>query len=238
MKKIGLIGGIGPASTVAYYLGLIQKSLNEQNNSIYPEIVIDSVNMLRHDAALEKGDYSILGEYLLSSLSNLKAAGAELAAITANTEHIVWDRICNHFPLPVINIVEETIKELKRLQFKKVLIFGTELTLRSGLYERALTANGIKAMTPSDAEISLLGKLIYPNLENGIVIPRDKEKMIALANQYIEKENIEALILGCTELPLAIKAKDVNVPIVNTTQVHINAIYQFANSLPSPAAVD
>ena len=228
MKKIGLVGGIGPASTIEYYLGIIQKSLNEQNNSVYPEIVIDSVNMLKHDVALENGDYSVLGEYLLSSLTNLKAAGAEIAAITANTEHIVWDRICNNFPLPVISIVEETVKELKRLRFKKALIFGTESTLRSGLYEKALTANGIKAVIPSNAEISLLGKLIYPNLENGIVIPSDKEKMIALANKYIEKENVDALILACTELPLAIKPGDVNVPIVNTLQVHINAICKYA----------
>ncbi|HIW50427.1 MAG TPA: amino acid racemase [Candidatus Blautia intestinavium] len=228
MKKIGLVGGIGPASTIEYYLGIIQKSLNEQNNSVYPEIVIDSVNMLKHDVALENGDYSVLGEYLLSSLTNLKAAGAEIAAITANTEHIVWDKICNNFPLPVISIVEETVKEFKRLRFKKALIFGTESTLRSGLYEKALTANGIKAVIPSNAEISLLGKLIYPNLENGIVIPSDKEKMIALANKYIEKENVDALILGCTELPFAIKPEDVNVPIVNTLQVHINAIYKYA----------
>ena len=73
-----------------------------------------------------------------------------------------------------------------------------------------------------------MGKLIYPNLENGIVIPSDKEKMIALANKYIEKENVDALILACTELLLAIKPEDVNVPIVNTTQVHINTIYQYA----------
>lgn len=228
MKKIGLIGGIGPASTVEYYLGLIQKSLNEQSNSIYPEIVIDSVNMLKHDIALENGDYSALGDYLLFSLFNLKAAGAEIAAITANTEHIVWNRICNNFPLPVISIVEETVKEIQRLHYEKVLIFGTESTLRSGLYEKALAANGIKTVIPANAEISLLGKLIYPNLENGIVIPSDKEKMIALANKYINKENVDALILGCTELPLAIKPEDVNVPILNTTQVHINAIYRYA----------
>lgn len=228
MKKIGLIGGIGPASTVEYYLGLIQKSLNEQSNSVYPEIVIDSVNMLKHDMALENGDYSALGGYLLSSLFNLKAAGAEVAAITANTEHIVWNRICNNFPLPVISIVEETVKEIQRLHYEKVLIFGTESTLRSGLYEKALAANGIKTVIPANAEISLLGKLIYPNLENGVVIPSDKEKMIALANKYIDKENVDALILGCTELPLAIKPDDVNVPILNTTQVHINAIYRYA----------
>ena len=119
MKKIGLIGGIGPASTVEYYLGLIQKVWRNKTTAYNPEIVIDSVNMLKHDVALENGDYSVLGKYLLSSLSNLKAAGAEIAAITANTEHIVWDRICNNFPLPVISIVEETVKELKRLRFKK-----------------------------------------------------------------------------------------------------------------------
>ena len=75
---------------------------------------------------------------------------------------------------------------------------------------------------------TLIGKLIYHKLENGIGIPRDKEKMIAMANKYIEKENVDVLSLACTELPLAIKPEDVNVPIVNTTQVHINAIYQYA----------
>ena len=69
---------------------------------------------------------------------------------------------------------------------------------------------------------------IIMGLLKGIVIPSDKEKIIALANKYIEKENVDALILACTELPLAIKPEDVNVPIVNTTQVHINAIYQYA----------
>lgn len=83
----------------------------------------------------------------------------------------------------------------------------------------------VKAIAKNNISIR---KLIYPNLENGIVIPSDKEKMIALANKYIEKENVDALILACTELPLAIKPEDVNVPIVNTTQVHINAIYQYA----------
>ncbi len=231
MKKIGLIGGVGPASTVEYYLGLIKKCLDEHENRMYPEIVIDSVNMLKHDTAIDNGDYPRLGKYLLSSISNLKAAGAEIAAITANTEHIVWNDICDNFPIPVISIVEATINELKRLHFKKVLVFGTESTLRSGLYEKALTEQGLTAVVPSDAEISLLGKWIYPNLENGIVIPADKRKLIALANKYIAKEDIDALILGCTELPLAIKPEDVSIPIVNTTQIHINAIYEQASKI-------
>lgn len=90
MKKIGLVGGLGPASTVDYYLGIIEKSHMEQGKDVYPEIVIDSVNMSQHINALEEKDYNRVCEYLFCSLSNLKAAGAEIAAITANTEHIVW----------------------------------------------------------------------------------------------------------------------------------------------------
>lgn len=228
MKKIGLVGGIGPASTAAYYWGLIRKSLDGQGGRVYPEIVIDSVNMRRHDEMLAKGDYAALGESLLASLENLKAAGAEIAAITANTEHIVWDRICDTFPLPVVSIVEATVREMKRRHFQRALILGTELTLRSGLYEKALAENGITAIIPGSTDISLLGNLIYPNLENGIVIPGDREKIIALANAYIARERADALVLGCTELPIAIRAEDVAVPVVDTTQVHIDAIYEQA----------
>lgn len=157
MKKIGLVGGIGPASTVEYYLGLIAKCHKNQGNDIYPEIVIDSVNMAKHDRALTECDYDSLCDYLVCSLSSLKAAGAEIAAITANTEHIVWDMVCDRFPL----------------------------------------------------------------LE-------DKKKLIALAEKYIAEENADAMILGCTELPLAIKPGDVSVPTLNTTEIHINEIYRKA----------
>lgn len=225
MKKIGLVGGIGPASTVEYYLGIMEKSRVE---NIYPEIVIDSVNMAQHDKALVEKDYDRLCGYLLSSLSALKAAGAEIAAITANTEHIVWDVICDRFPLPVISIVDAVVREIERMNFKRVLVFGTFFTLNSGLYENALNRQGITAIIPTDKDKKIIGELIYPNLENGIVIPNDKRKLIEIAEKYISEEKADSLLLGCTELPLAIKSCDVSVPVLNTTEIHINEIYQSA----------
>lgn len=228
MKKIGLVGGIGPASTVEYYLGIITKCHKEQGTEVYPEIVIDSVNMSLHDKAFEREEYEKLSEYLVCSLTNLKAAGAEIAAITANTEHIVWDMVCDKFPLPVISIVDSTINEIKRQGYKKPLIFGTTFTMQSGLYEKALAKQGIMSITPSADDMNSIGNLIYPNLENGIVVPEDRQKLIQLAEKYIREEKADAMILGCTELPLAIQVGDVSVPIINTTEVHIEEIYRKA----------
>lgn len=228
MKKIGLVGGIGPASTVEYYLGIIKKCRTEQKGNVYPEIVIDSVNMLQHDNALAENDYDKLAHYLLRSLFNLKAAGAEVAAITANTEHIVWEMIHRKFPLPVINIVEATIREINRKGFKRVLVFGTMFTLKSKLYENALNKQGITAIIPSGNDISAIGSLIYPNMENGIIIPADKQKLVKLAEKYISEKDADSIMLGCTELPLAITHSDVSVPVLNTTEIHINEIYRSA----------
>ncbi len=226
MKKIGLVGGIGPASTVAYYLGLIERSRDEQGT--YPEIVIDSVDMLKHDAALNDSDYDRLCGYLLTSLSNLKAAGAEIAAITANTEHIVWDRICDKFPVPVVSIVEATVCEIRKMGYQKVLVFGTAATLRSRLYHNALEQNGVATVILTDEDVSLTGRLIYPNLENGIVIADDRKKLIGLAEKYIGREHADALLLGCTELSLAVRQGDVSVPVLDTTQIHIWEIFREA----------
>ena len=231
MKKIGLVGGIGPASTVEYYLGIIKKCRTEQRGNVYPEIVIDSVNMLQHDKALAENDYDKLAQYLLRSLSNLKAAGAELAAITANTEHIVWNMVHSKFPLPVISIVEATIREIKRKGFKNVLVFGTMFTLKSRLYENALNNQGITAIIPSGNDISTIDSLIYPNMENGIIIPADKQKLVKMAEKYISEKNADSILLGCTELPLAITYCDVSVPILNTTEIHINEIYRKATQV-------
>ena len=228
MKKIGLVGGIGPASTMEYYLGIIEKCHKEQGRDRYPEIVIDSVNMSLHDSALAEKDYERLGDYLVASLNNLKAAGAEIAAITANAEHIVWNEVSHRFPLPVLSIVDATISEIKRKGFKKVLVIGTTFVLQSGLYESLLKKSGITAIIPADEDVLLIGNIIYPNLENGIIIPEDRQKLIGLIEKYVLQEKADSLILGCTELPLVIKSGDVSVPVLNTTELHVEEIYRKA----------
>lgn len=220
--KFGIVGGIGPASTVDYYNGIITKYLEVRKD--YPELAIESINMNRMCDYFENKDYSNALSMLISAVYNLKNAGAEYAAIASNTPHIIFDEISRYSPLPIISIVEETCKYIFANEYKKVLVLGTSFTMKSELYTKSLMKYGIEAITPRTEDIERIHSIIFPNLENGIVIAEDKEKMISISESYIKEFNAEAVILGCTEIPLMIKEGDMSVPVINTTQIHIDAI--------------
>lgn len=228
MKKIGLVGGIGPASTVDYYLGLIEKCRAEFGEKVYPEIVIDSVSLTAATDCFAQNDFEGNARLMLKSLADLKAAGAEIAAITANTEHIIWDKIKDFFEIPVVSIIEATAAEILRKGYKRVLILGTIFTMKSGLYEKPLAEHGITPIVPTDEDKEKIANLFFPNLENGVVVPEDKAKMLGIVGQYVREMSADAVLLGCTELPLMIKDGDIDVPLLNTTQIHINAIFDAA----------
>ncbi len=228
MKKIGLVGGIGPASTMEYYRELVRLYREDASTTGYPEIVIDSVDMTQHDEALEKKDYDLLAQYLLASLRNLKAAGAQVAGITANTEHIVWEKISHDLPLPTVNLLAAAAKEIKAKQYQNILILGTGWTMSSKLFEKIIMDLGKHPITPGNEDQKEIGKLIYPNLENGIVIMADKQKMIKMIGKYCHKYAVDAVLFGCTELPLMLKSADIKVPIINTAEIHIREILKQA----------
>lgn len=226
-KKIGIVGGLGPASTIEYYRDIIENYRKRFGDDCYPEIVIESVNMQDMISCIKAGEYHILAEKLLRSISNLEKAGADAAAIASNSPHIAWDLINNKTNIPVLSILDATCAYILKHRFQKVLIFATEFTMRNGMYGKALTDRGIDWVLPDEADIETLGKIIYPNLENGIVIAEDKKRMVAIAEKYIQQQQCDALLLGCTEIPLMIKENDVSVPVINTTKIHIDRISEY-----------
>jgi len=228
--KIGIIGGIGPASTLDYYTGIIDGFRRSSPNGQYPEIVIDSVNMSDMLALVEQGDEDKLAEFLLSSIKNLENAGASFAAIASNTPHIVFDRINKSTPIPLLSIVEETCKETKKQGYSRLVLFGTAFTMKRSFYADVMRKNGIELIVPNMDEQETIHGIIFPNLEDGIVLPEQKEKMLKLANEIMIRENAQALILGCTELPLMVKPDDLDYPILDTAQIHINAIVDMLSS--------
>ncbi|MDT8902102.1 aspartate/glutamate racemase family protein [Anaeroselena agilis] len=224
MKKFGLVGGIGPASTLDYYKGIIDAYRDKTGGVSYPLMVIDSLNLDEMYALAANKTWPEFTDRLVASVETLAAGGAEFAAMAANTAHIVFDAVSARSPLPLVSIVEETCKKARDGGCRRVIIFGTAFTMSSGLYADAFARYGIDAFVPTVEEQQAIHNVIFPNLQAGIVLPEDKNTVLRIARRMLAAENADALILGCTELPLIIKDGDLDAIILDTTRIHIEAI--------------
>jgi len=227
VKKIGLVGGIGPASTLDYYKGIIDSYRAGGVRNDYPIMVIDSLNLTEMYNLVSTKQWDQFTARLVSSVKHLEASGAEFAAMAANTAHIVFDEVSKQSPLPLISIVEETCKYASARNCKSVVILGTAFTMSSGLYSEAFAKYGISAFVPPADEQAAIHGIIFPNLQEGIILAEDKKTMLKIANGMIQEHNADALILGCTELPLIIKNEDIDTLLLDTTQIHIEAILSY-----------
>jgi len=224
MNKVGIVGGIGPASTLDYYSGIISGVRSKNGGEDYPGIIINSINMTEMLSLVSREDWDTLAKMLLAAIDSLSAAGADFAVIASNTPHIVFDQVQRQSALPLISIVDATCKEAQTQKVKRAVIIGTRFIMSSGLYPEALKKYDIAAFVPSESDQTAIHGIIFPKLEDGIVDQKDKQKMLGIAERLIAKYNADVLILGCTELPLMIKDSDIDAMVLNTTQIHIDAI--------------
>lgn len=224
MKKVGIVGGLGPESTIMYYKEIMAGYQRIAKTDDFPPLVIDSVNMAKLLGYLENNQKEDLVTYIVHSLKHLASAGADFAAIASNTPHIVFEKVKEQSPLPLISIIEETCCYSKSKGYKKVAVLGTKFTMDSSMYHDAFEKYDIKAFTPPEVSKTAINNIIFPNLENGIILPEDKLAMLNIAKKEIDHHKADALVLGCTELPLMIKQDDITTPLINTTQIHIDAI--------------
>ncbi|MDA3941161.1 MAG: amino acid racemase [Spirochaetia bacterium] len=163
----------------------------------------------------------------IAGIISLRDAGADFAVIASNTPHIVFDEVDKLSPLPLLSIVEATAQKAATLKLKKLLLIGTIFTMESTFYQNSNSNYNISVVVPSAEEQEIIYNIIFPELEEGIVIPKKKNQLINICNKIIEKENIDGRILGCTELPLMIKDDDFRIEVLNTTKIHVEGILKY-----------
>ena len=219
-NKVGIIGGLGYISTAEYCRKIIEKSMDYTKSNDYPELLIASLNMTDILDFIEREAYEQLTWYLYRCVQTLKKAGADFAIIASNTPHIVFDKLSRMSPIPLISIIDVTIDEITRCGYKNVLLTGTAFTMKNSFYKDSLESHGIKCTVPDNAEIDVIHNTIFPELENGIVNEQKKADFIAICEKYAAS-GVEAVILGCTELPLLLKDGDISIPVINTMELHI-----------------
>lgn len=226
MKKIGLIGGTGPESTIMYYRELeygVQKQLQKP---VFPPMVIESLSVFQVLEYCAEQDYEGLTRYLLQGICNLAAAGAEYGAFTGITPHVVFDDVAAKSPIPLVSMVETAGDEAEKSQCKRVGLLGTLPTMEGDFFQRAFAKRGICTVTPHQDERLYIADKIKTELEYGQVVPATQKRMVEIAEGMITEHHLDAIVLGCTELPLIFDQVTLPVPALDVMRLHIQALIQ------------
>ncbi len=216
MKKIGIVGGLSPESTILYYKHIVDEYYKLKNNYNFPEIIIYSISFGKFVYFQKNGMKEQALKEILNALISLKNAGADFAIISANTPHIYFKEIEKAAPLPLISIISSTLKKAKEYNLQKLLLLGTLFTMKSGVFEKEFEKDGIKIVIPKENEMEVINKIIFEELSNGNIRNESKEEVIKIIKSY----NVDGVILGCTELPLLISQKDLKIKVLDTAKIH------------------
>jgi aspartate racemase len=226
-KKIGLIAGLGPESTIEYYRLIINRFRERLKTKDNPEFILHSINMTEMIGYLSNNQFDEMVAFLAERVNVLADAGADYGAITANTPHIVFDRVQEKVKIPLISIVEEACKAVKNKNLQKVGLLGTKFTMTSGFYSKVAKKFKLKIIVPGSSHLDFIHEKYMNELIYNRIYPETKNELMRIVKGMKEKDKIEGLILGGTELPLILNQKDFeDLMVFDTTQIHVESIVE------------
>jgi len=224
MKTAGIIGGLGPESTIDYYRSIIAL-YRQKLGDHYPPLIIISLDVDKGLRLLGANDLQQLAEYFAGAFRQLAAAGADFGLISANTPHVVFDEVQRRSPIPLISIVEATCDEVKRRGLNKVSLLGTRYTMSGRFYPAVFEKHGLRIMAPTAEEQADIHDRYVNQLIKGIFLPETRARLQEIIARQVERDAVQAVILAGTELPLILKDETIaGVPLLDTTQIHVNTI--------------
>ena len=226
MKKLGLIGGMGPESTIPYYHDIVHGVHARAGR--FPLLTIESVDVF-HVLRLEsEGRLEELADYLSAAIGRVAAAGAEVGALCANTPHIVFDELQARSPIPLVSIVDACRDEARRRGLEKLGLLGTAPTMEGDFYHRAFAEAGMELVTPAVDDQRYVARTISEELEFGILRDETRVGLAGVVKRMRDAEGIQAVVLGCTELPLILSDAVTCVPCLDTISIHVAALIEAA----------
>src|SRR6202030_956022 len=224
MKTLGIIGGLGPESTIDYYQRIIALYRERTGDGSYPEFIINSVNLTKGLDFLAANDLAGMADYLFKEIRKLARAGADFGLISANTPHIVFDDVAPKSPIPLISIVEATCAVAKSREMKRIALFGTRFTMQGSFYPKVFSREGIELVTPDSADQDYMHDKYMNELIPGNFLPETRAGLLAIVDRLKNRIDIDGVILAGTELPLILREATHNgVPFLNTMKIHAEA---------------
>ena len=224
MRTLGVIGGVGPESTIDYYKNLIGMYRARRPDGHYPQFVINSIDLQTGIDFLDADNLHGMAEFLLREIDVLARAGADFGIIAANTPHIVFDDIAPKLPIPFISIVGAACDFAKARGLTRLALFGTRYTMQADFYQRVFRREGIELITPKPADQDYIHEKYFGELVPGIFLPETHARLLAIVDRMKADHNIEGVTLAGTELALILREESHNgVAFLDTGKIHCQA---------------
>jgi aspartate racemase len=225
MKTIGIVGGIGPESTVDYYRTIIATYRERMPDGSFPSIIINSIDAKHMMGLIASNDLSGATDLMVSEIERLARAGAAYGLLAANTPHIVFDAVQRRSPIPLVSIVDATCQAVKALGLKRPALMGTRFTMQGRFYPDVFDKEGVTLVVPDDTQQTYIHDKYMGELVQGLFLSETREGLLAIVDQMKQRDGVDGVILGGTELPLVLRdATASGIPLLDTTQIHAKAI--------------
>ncbi|MFT4890003.1 MAG: aspartate racemase [Halobacteriales archaeon] len=238
MQGIGILGGMAPESTVEYYRTIIEASHDRGWEKRYPQTYVNSLNFEAFYDPISNGEDARVLEVLSGGVEDLARAGADFALFASNTPHRYFEDVAAEASIPMLSIVDATGDAAVDRGFERVGLLGTLFTMEGEFYPSGFAERDLEIATPTASEREWVHEKIFSELTSGQFTDETKAGLIEAVEGMQARDDIDAVALACTELPLIIDESDVDVPILNTTELHARAAFDRATATAESVRAD
>jgi len=223
-RILGVVGGTGPESTIDYYRRFLTTWRRRGPEGTYPRLIINSVEGGAVIRGLGEGRFDDVAAILGEAVDQLAAAGAQAALLASNASHLTYDRVAARSPIPLIHILDVTRAAAQAGGHRRLGLFGARFVMESTLYPDRFAGSGIEIVVPSEADRAWIGRIYLEELVQGVILGETRDRLVAIAGELRDRGEIDALVLGGTELALILTEPSyAGLPILNTAQIHVEA---------------
>jgi len=226
-KKIGILGGMSPESTVEYYQYITRTYTERFGDHNYPEIIIYSVRFQPYIDWPREDRWDLIAAGLRDAARGLAAAGADFILIATNTMHLVFDDVQAGVDVPMLSLLDAVGDAIRARGMKTVGLIGTQFTMEKTFYQDALLRRGINVLVPDAGDRMYVNDVIYNELIAGQIREESRAGFVEIIQKLMAR-GAEGVILGCTEIPLLVSETDAGIPLFDTTIIHAEAALNYA----------
>lgn len=224
MKTVGILGGLGPESTIDYYRFILAGCRKRNPGGGVPHIVINSLDVNKAIAMLDAGRLDELADYLSEGVELLSRVGVDFGIIAANTPHLVFDEVQRRSSIPLLSIVRATANHARAQGLKRVGLFGTGFTMRANFYPEEFERSGIELVRPTEAERDFIHNKYIGELLKNQFLPETRAEILRIAERMTTQDGVQAVVLAGTELPLLLRDSGSKIDFLDTTVIHVEAV--------------